>query len=115
MCAALILGGRLKTEEMLSGRYADALGTLYLGYSCMWWYDQNKHVQGIDVVFELAMESLLHENQTALEGISRNFPVFGVGGIMHMIFFPFGKSYSAPRDVLRKKAAELISTPSGVR
>ena len=37
---ALVLGGRLKFEEMLSGRFADAFGTLYLGYSCLWYYKQ---------------------------------------------------------------------------
>lgn len=39
---ALVLGGRLKFEEMLSGRFADAFGTLYLGYSCLWYYKQLK-------------------------------------------------------------------------
>ena len=37
---ALALGGRLKFEEMLSGRFADAFGTLYLGYACLWHYQQ---------------------------------------------------------------------------
>jgi len=37
---ALALGGRLKFEEMLSGRFADAFGTLYLGYACLWYYQQ---------------------------------------------------------------------------
>lgn len=112
---ALALGGKLKTEEMLSGRYADALGTLYLGYSCMWWYKQNSHIDGIDTVFELAMDTLLYENQVALEGISKNFPVLGVGCLAHWLCFPLGKSYSPPTDELRKRAANLITTPSGVR
>lgn len=66
---ALVLGGRLKFEEMLSGRFADAFGTLYLGYACLWYYSQNKHVEGIDAVVEIAMESILKQNQTALTGI----------------------------------------------
>jgi len=53
---------------MLSGRFADAFGTLYLGYACLWYYGQNKHVEGIDAVLELAMETLLKQNQTALHG-----------------------------------------------
>ena len=49
---ALAMGGRLKFEEMLSGRFADAFGTLYLGYSCLWYYKQQKArgVKGIDEV-----------------------------------------------------------------
>eukprot|EP01040_Poterioochromonas_malhamensis_P025082 gene25082-31198_t len=61
---ALVLGGRLKFEEMLSGRFADAFGTLYLGYACCWYYQQNRKVEGIDALFELAMESILQQNQT---------------------------------------------------
>jgi hypothetical protein len=45
---ALVLGGRLKFEEMLSGRFADCLGTLYLGYSCLWYYKQLE-AQGINM------------------------------------------------------------------
>jgi hypothetical protein len=65
-----VLGGRLKFEEMLSGRFADAFGTLYLGYACLWYYSQNKHVEGIDQVVELAMETILQQNQAALHGDS---------------------------------------------
>lgn len=42
---ALVLGGRLKFEEMLSGRFADAFSTLYLGYACLWYYQQNRNVR----------------------------------------------------------------------
>ena len=63
-----VLGGRLKFEEMVSGRFADAFGTLYLGYACLWYYQQNKSVKGIDAVFEMAMETILQQNQEAIRG-----------------------------------------------
>ena len=44
---------------MLSGRFADSLGTLYLGYACLWYYNNNRNVEGIDQVLELAMEQIL--------------------------------------------------------
>lgn len=53
----------------MSGRFADAFGTLYLGYAVLWFYGQNKQVEGIDAVVELAMETLLKQNQAALQGI----------------------------------------------
>ena len=113
---ALILGGRLKFEEMLSGRFADSLGTLYLGYACLWYYNQNKNVEGIDEVFELAMESILKENQTALHGVQANFPIAGIGEIMGAVCFPTGKDvYKGPTDKMVQNAAKLISTPSGIR
>eukprot|EP01038_Epipyxis_sp_PR26KG_P004530 gene4530-6395_t len=112
---ALVLGGRLKFEEMLSGRFSDALGTLYLGYACLWWYSQNKNIEGIDAVFEIAMESLLKENQDALIGLSSNFPLPVIGPLMRAICFPTGQPYTGPSDKMVQKASTLISTPSGIR
>lgn len=113
---ALVLGGRLKFEEMLSGRFADAFGTLYLGYACLWYYEQNKAVEGIEHMLELSMETILHQNQTALHGISSNFPIPGIGPIMKAVCFPTGSNpYKGADDKMRKAASTLISTPSGVR
>jgi acyl-CoA dehydrogenase len=105
----------LKFEEMTSGRFADAFGTLYLGYSCLWYYTQHKEVEGIDTLFELSMENLLKDNQAALSGIAENFPISTVGTIMGLLNFPTGHPYNGPSDVLVQKAARLVSTPSGVR
>jgi alkylation response protein AidB-like acyl-CoA dehydrogenase len=112
---ALVLGGRLKFEEMLSGRFADAFGTLYLGYACLWNYKHNRDVPGIDAVFELSMETLLQQNEQAIMNLSKNFPVPGIGPIMSTLCFPFGSAYQGPTDEMRKKASHLISTPSGIR
>lgn len=112
---ALVLGGRLKFEEMLSGRFADAFGTLYLGYACCWYYQQNRKVEGIDALFELAMESILQQNQTALLELSNNFPIPGIGPLMKAISFPFGAAYGGPTDKMVQKASNLITNPSGIR
>lgn len=112
---ALVLGGRLKFEEMLSGRFSDALGTLYLGYSCLWYYNQHRKVEGIDALFEIAMENILQENQTALIGLADNFPIPGIGPIMKTVCFPFGKVYEGPTDKMIQKASNAITLPSGVR
>jgi alkylation response protein AidB-like acyl-CoA dehydrogenase len=112
---ALVLGGRIKFEEMLSGRFADAFGTLYLGYATCWYYQQHKNVDGMDVLFELAMENILKENQTALIGLADNFPLPVLGPIMKTISFPFGAVYDGPSDKLIQKAARVITTPTGAR
>ncbi|OQS02140.1 acyl-CoA dehydrogenase [Thraustotheca clavata] len=112
---ALVLGGKLKFAEMISGRFADALSSLYLGYSTLWFYQQNKSVQGIDPVFDYAMTKLCYEAQTALLGIQDNFPVPGIGGAMRAVTFPFGKVYAEPTDTQTRKVAEIVSTDSGIR
>lgn len=118
LCAdlALVLGGRLKFEEMLSGRFADAFATLYLGYACLWYHQRNINVEGIDLVLESAMESLLQQNQQALLGISENFPIPGIGSIMTAFAFPYGGGrYTGPTDNMRKNVSHAITTPTGIR
>lgn len=112
---ALVLGGRLKFEEMLSGRFADAFGTLYLGYACLWYYQQNRKVEGIDALFELSMERLLKQNQDAIVGLSSNFPIPGIGPLMRGICFPTGLPYQGVNDKLTKASSDLISKPSAIR
>jgi acyl-CoA dehydrogenase len=112
---ALVLGGKLKFAEMISGRFADVFSSIYLGYSAMWFYKNNRHVEGIDVIFDYAMAQLCYEAQEGLFGIQRNFPVPGVGGLMRGLTFPTGRVYEMPNDKHMKKVADLISTDCAVR
>lgn len=113
---ALVLGGRLKFEEMLSGRFADAFGTLYLGYSLLWFYEQHQAVEGLDKVFEMAMEQILAENQKALVDLADNFPIPFLGTVMKAVSFPLGSDvYHGPNDKLRQKVANIVSNPTGFR
>ncbi len=41
---------------MLSGRYADVLSGLFLGYSTLWYTSHHKHVKGLDKVTDYAMQ-----------------------------------------------------------
>lgn len=42
--------------EMLSGRYADVLSGLFLGYSTLWYTSHHKNVKGLDKVTDFAMQ-----------------------------------------------------------
>ncbi|TMW56095.1 hypothetical protein Poli38472_008743 [Pythium oligandrum] len=112
---ALVMGGKLKFAEMISGRFADVFSSIYLGYSAMWYYKNNRHVEGIDLIFDYTMNQLCYDAQEGLIGISKNFPVPGVGLAMRTLSFPFGRTYDLPSDKDRKKVADLISTDSAVR
>lgn len=41
---------------MLSGRYADVLSGLFLGYSTLWYTSHHKNVKGLDKVTDFAMQ-----------------------------------------------------------
>jgi len=112
------LGGRLKFEELLMGRLADALGAIFLGYATLHHYSRQKGVEGLEAITEHAMLRLEKEAQDALKEASDNFP--GPLGpvastVMKLGCFPLGnltRPYKAPSDTLTKEIARMITTPS---
>ena len=57
---ALLLGGRLKFEELLMGRLADAMGAIFLGYSTLHHFSRNRAaVPGLEALAESALLQVL--------------------------------------------------------
>jgi len=119
---ALLLGGRLKFEELLMGRLADAMGAIFLGYSTLHHFSRNRAaVPGLEALAESALLQLEVEAQEALKEAAANFPAplgaFG-GLLMTTGIAPLGslmRPYSMPRDELTKEVASLLTKPSAVR
>lgn len=116
------LGGRLKFEEYLLGRLADAMGSIFLGYSVLHHYSRKRGtIEGLEAVTEHAMLRLEHEAQQALKETADNFPgsLGGVAGIvMKAACFPLGsftRNYPLPRDELTREVSRLVTTPSEIR
>ncbi|CAB9513176.1 Acyl-coenzyme A dehydrogenase [Seminavis robusta] len=115
------LGGRLKFEELLMGRLADALGAIFLGYSTLHHYTRRRGVEGLEAITEHAMQRLEYEAQEALKVASDNFPgQLGpiAAATMKAGCFPLGgltRHYKPPSDELTKEVSRLITTPSGLR
>mmetsp|Transcript_19288 Transcript_19288/g.56289 ORF Transcript_19288/g.56289 Transcript_19288/m.56289 type:complete len:546 (-) Transcript_19288:245-1882(-) len=115
------LGGRLKFEELLMGRLADALGAIYLGYATLHHYHRRRGIQGLEAVTEHAMLRLEREAQDSLKSAADNFP--GPLGplastVMRMGCFPLGsitRPYSDPHDSLTKEVSRLVTAPSEMR
>ena len=102
------------------GRLADAMGAIFLGYSTLHFYHNNRGVEGLEAVTEHAMLRLEYEAQQALEAARANFPgpLGGVAGaVMGAACFPLGsitKPYSLPKDELTKEVSALFTRPSEV-
>uniref|UniRef100_A0A7S0Z135 Acyl-CoA dehydrogenase/oxidase C-terminal domain-containing protein n=1 Tax=Hemiselmis tepida TaxID=464990 RepID=A0A7S0Z135_9CRYP len=111
----LTMGGGIKTAEFISGRYADVLSNLYLGYAVMWFYKNNKQVEGLDKVFDATMTKIRFDTQEAFMGIFKNFPIPGMGLLMQLPCFPRGREFSPPTDVQRAAVSDSITTPTAVR
>jgi acyl-CoA dehydrogenase len=115
------LGGRLKFEELLMGRLADALGAIFLGYATLHHYSRHKGVEGLEAITEHAMLRLEKEAQDALKEASDNFPgPLGTvaSSVMKLGCFPLGnltRPYKAPSDLLTKEVSHMITNPSALR
>ena len=111
---AMIMGGKLKSAEFISGKFADVISSLYLGYATLWHY-QKYPVEGADKLLDFAMQNILHEAETAFYGIFNNFPIAGVGGLMKTLTFPTGKCYDKPSDALTRAASNAITLDTAIR
>jgi len=115
------LGGRLKFEELLMGRLADAMGAIFLGYSTLHYYSRRRGIKGLEAITEHAMLRLEAEAQEALLEASNNFPG-PLGGLASTVMkigcFPLGsitRPYRSPSDELTKEVSRLMTTPSEIR
>uniref|UniRef100_A0A7S0ESF2 Acyl-coenzyme A dehydrogenase n=1 Tax=Hanusia phi TaxID=3032 RepID=A0A7S0ESF2_9CRYP len=111
----MTMGGGLKTAEYISGRYADILSNLYIGYACLWYYQNHKNVKGLSKVLDIAMADCCYKIQEAFFGIFSNFPIPGLGPMMRVLTFPRGREYFQAKDSLRRDVSNLITTPTEVR
>lgn len=115
------LGGRLKFEELLMGRLADALGAIFLGYATLHHYTRRRGVEGLEAITEHAMQRLEFEAQEALKVASDNFPGQlgpAAAAVMKLGCFPLGgftRPYKPPHDDLTKEVSRLLTTPSELR
>jgi len=115
------LGGRLKFEELLMGRLADAMGSIFMGYATLHHYSRRRGIKGLEAVTEHAMLRLENEAHEALYEAANNFPG-PLGGVasaaMKLGCFPLGsltRPYRQPNDELTKEVSRLMTTPSEIR
>jgi acyl-CoA dehydrogenase len=113
--AMLSLGGYLKKKENLSARLGDVLSSMYLASMVLKHY-QNQGAPPADLpLVEYSCRSLLYQAQEQLHSFLRNFPNRWLAGLMRLVIFPRGLTYSAPSDRLNPKIAELMMNPGEAR
>ncbi len=124
MCAAfsftsdlvlILLGGKFKFKEKLSGRLADVLIHLYLGSAVLKRYEDDGRPEEDLPLVRWAMDDSLFTIQESLRGVLDNFPVPGMGRLVKWIIFPLGTPYAPPSDRLGKAIAGLLLTESESR
>jgi acyl-CoA dehydrogenase len=104
----VLLGGKFKFKEKLSGRLADVLIHLYMGSAMLKRFEDDGRPADDLPLLRWGMEDSLYKIQQGLLGVIKNFPVPVLGGIVRLIVFPFGLPYSGPSDKTVKAVAQLL-------
>jgi acyl-CoA dehydrogenase len=111
----LLLGGKLKFKESLSGRLGDVLSQLYICSSMLKRYEDEGRPAGDQPLLAWAFHDSINKIETALSGALRNFPIRPVGWLLWALIFPWGRRAQAPSDRLGHRAASLLMTPCDAR
>jgi acyl-CoA dehydrogenase len=111
----LLLGGKLKFKESLSGRLGDVLSNLYIASAMLKRYEDEGRPVGDQPLLAWAFHDAVHKIELALSGALRNFPIRPVGWLLWMLIFPLGRRAQAPSDRLGHRAAALLMTPCDAR
>jgi len=113
--AMLLLGGKLKFKESLSGRLGDVLSQLYIASAMLKRYQDEAAPQGDQPLLAWAFHDAVNKIETALSGALRNFPIRPVGWLLWLVIFPLGRRAQAPSDRLGHRVASLLMTPNDAR
>jgi len=113
--ALLMLGGKFKFAEKLSGRFADALSHLYIASAALKRFaDDGRPDEDLPLV-EWAVADSLHRVEEALHGVLANFPSAVAAAALKRVCFPFGRVHGPPDDRTGERVARLLMTANRAR
>ncbi len=111
----LILGGKFKFAEKLSGRFADALANLYLASATLRRFEDDGRPAEDLPVLKFAVQDSLSKVEDALYGVYRNFPIPALGPFMRALNFPLGRRNVPAGDRTGGKIARQLLEKSATR
>jgi len=111
----LLLGGKLKFKEKLSGRLGDVLSHLYIASAMLKRYEDEGRPATEQALLAYAFHDSAFKIERALSGALRNFPIRPAAWLMWMLVFPWGRRAQEPSDRLGRRAAALLMTPCDAR
>jgi len=111
----LLLGGKLKFKESLSGRLGDVLSQLYIASAMLKRYEDRDCPASERPLLAWAFHDASHKIELALSSALRNFPIRPAGYLLWALVFPWGRRAQAPSDRLGHRVASLLMNPSETR
>jgi len=104
----ILLGGKFKFKEKLSGRLADVLIHLYMASAMLKRFEDDGCPPDDLPLLTWGMEDSLYTIQQSMLGVLRNFPVPVLGRLVHWLVFPLGLPCKGPTDKTVKAVAALL-------
>ncbi len=111
----LMLGGKFKFAEKLSGRFADALSHLYFASATLKRFEDDGRPEADLPLVEWGLDDSLHRVEEALHGVLANFPSGAVGSVLKRICFPFGRVHAESDDRTGHKIAKILMSRNATR
>ena len=109
--ASLLLGGSLKRKEMVSGRFADAISSMYEISSCIKLYEEKfQNDDNVESILKLSVLTLVKEADVAMRENIESMPINRVvKSILRFLFFPFSVTSDKIDDKLIIAASNSIT------
>jgi len=111
----LLLGGKLKFKEKLSGRLGDVLSQLYIASAMLKRYEDEGRPATEQPLLAYAFHDSVFKIEKALSGALRNFPIRPAAWLLWALVFPWGRRAQEPSDRLGHRAAALLMSPCDAR
>ncbi|MDQ6951462.1 MAG: acyl-CoA dehydrogenase [Mariprofundales bacterium] len=103
------LGGGLKRNEAISGRFADALAYQYLCAAALKGFNDAGSPRHARPALDWACQYALHQIEEALLAIIANLPLPKMlRGLIRLKLFPWGRRMALPNDVLTRQLAKQV-------
>ena len=112
---ALLMGGKIKTAEYISGRYADILSDIYMSQACLWYYKKHNDVKDIDKLLDYCLNDYSNSIQKNIYGIANNIPLPIMGTLIKMVTYPLGNNYKPNKDRVVTDVSNIITKPTELR
>jgi len=111
----LVLGGKFKFAEKLSGRLADALSHLYIASATLKRFEDDGQPEEDLPLVNWALGDSLFRVEQALSGVLDNFPSPAIGRILRILSFPLGRANRPADDKTIRAAAKLLMSDNPAR
>jgi len=113
--ALVTYGGALKRKEFVSGRFADALGELYLMSAALKRFEDDGRPHADEPIVEYVLKTGTHAFYTHLAAILDNLPSATGAFLLKRLIFPYGFRVKPPSDRLIGRVADLATRRSATR